>query len=97
MLLYPSQPAVGGGMTIAINETNQPRMKMHNKGNDTLTESPEIMTRKEATAFTRYSDRGFRNALRDGLFPEIKLGKRKRLYRKSALIKALESREVFAG
>ena len=55
----------------------------------------EIMNRREAAPFVRFSEKGFRNAVRDGVFPEIKIGK-KRLYRRSALIKALTKREEFA-
>ena len=55
----------------------------------------EILIRREAAHLVRYSEKGFRNAIKLGVFPEIKIGK-KRLYRKSALIRALEKREEFA-
>ena len=51
---------------------------------------PEILTRREAAAYLRMSERHLRNLIREGLVPEIRAGRRKRLYRKSALIKALE-------
>jgi len=51
---------------------------------------PEILTRREAAAYLRMSERHFRNLVAEGLLPEIRAGQRKRLYRKSALLKALE-------
>lgn len=61
----------------------------------TDTEYPEIMNRREAARYLRISDRGFRRYLADGFFPgtEIKL-RRKRLYRKSALDRALAKLET---
>ena len=70
-------------------------MNMTDKKEST-TATAEILTRSEAAQFTRFSDKGFRNALKQGIFPEIRVGK-KRLYRRSALIKALERREEFRG
>ena len=54
-------------------------------------EFPEIMIRSEAARFLRMSERHFRNLVAEGLLPEIRAGQRKRLYRKSALLKALEA------
>ena len=65
---------------------------MHKKDNISPPTYPEILTRKEASAFTRFSEKGFRNALRNRVFREIKVG-RKRLYRKSALLEALQALE----
>ena len=56
-------------------------------------ELPEILTRREAAAYLRMSERHLRNLIREGLIPEIRAGRRKRLYRRTALIKALESQE----
>ncbi len=51
------------------------------------------MTRREAANYLRLSDRGFRRFLEQKLFPEISVG-RKRLYRKSALDRALAKLET---
>jgi excisionase family DNA binding protein len=51
---------------------------------------PEILTRREAARFLRMSERHFRNLVAEGVLPEIRAGQRKRLYRKSSLLKALE-------
>ena len=51
---------------------------------------PEILTRREAAAYLRMSERHFRNLVLEGRIPEIKAGQRKRLYRKSALLSELE-------
>ena len=53
-------------------------------------EFPEILIRSEAAKFLRMSERHFRNLIAEGLLPEIRAGQRKRLYRKSSLLKALE-------
>tara|TARA_Y100000588_G_C13785482_1_gene724328 strand:+ start:324 stop:539 length:216 start_codon:yes stop_codon:yes gene_type:complete len=54
---------------------------------------PEILTRREAAAYLRMSERHLRNLIREGLIPEIRAGRRKRLYRKSAILAALERQE----
>ena len=51
---------------------------------------PEIMIRSEAAAFLRMSERHLRWLVGEGRIPEIKGGRRKRLYRKSALLNALD-------
>jgi excisionase family DNA binding protein len=53
-------------------------------------EFPEIMIRSEAARFLRMSERHFRTLVHEGRVPEIRAGRRKRLYRKSALLRALE-------
>ena len=60
-------------------------------------EFPEIMIRSEAAKFLRMSERHFRNLVAEGVLPEIRAGQRKRLYRKSALLKALESHTDLSG
>ena len=50
---------------------------------------PEILTRREAALFLRVSERHLRKLIKEGRIPEIRLGRRKRLYRKSAILKAL--------
>ena len=55
---------------------------------------PEIMTRAEAARFLRMSERHFRTLIEEGVIPEIRAGRRKRLYRKSAILKALERGEA---
>ncbi len=52
-------------------------------------ELPEILTRREAALFLRVSERHLRKLIKEGRIPEIRLGRRKRLYRKSAILKAL--------
>jgi len=51
---------------------------------------PEILTRREAAAYLRMSERHFRTLVLEGRVPEINAGQRKRLYRKSALLRELE-------
>ena len=53
---------------------------------------PEILTRREAAAYLRMSERHLRKLIAEGVIPEIRAGRRKRLYRKSALLGALEER-----
>lgn len=55
-----------------------------------LVDYPEIMIRSEAAAFLRMSERHLRWLVGEGRIPEIKGGRRKRLYRKSALLNALD-------
>jgi excisionase family DNA binding protein len=55
-----------------------------------LVEFPEIMIRTEAAKFLRMSERHLRWLVSEGRLPEIKGGRRKRLYRKSALLNALD-------
>jgi len=57
-------------------------------------ELPEILIRSEAAHFLRMSERHLRTLIAEGVIPEIRAGRRKRLYRKSALIKALERQEA---
>ena len=58
---------------------------------ESRTEYPEIMVRSEAASFLRMSERHLRWLIDEGRIPEIRAGRRKRLYRKSALLKALEA------
>ena len=64
--------------------------KPTNLTQEPLVEFPEIMIRSEAAKFLRMSDRHLRWLVSEGRIPEIKGGRRKRLYRKSALLNALD-------
>ena len=56
----------------------------------TTEQLPEILIRSEAAKFLRMSERHFMTLVHEGVLPEIKAGQRKRLYRKTSLVKALE-------
>jgi excisionase family DNA binding protein len=65
-------------------ETNEPVQVQ-----EATNELPEILTRREAALFLRVSERHLRTLIKEGRIPEIRLGRRVRRYRKSALLKAL--------
>ena len=70
--------------------TEESGKKPKNITQESLVEFPEIMIRAEAAAFLRMSERHLRWLVSEGRLPEIKGGRRKRLYRKSALLNALD-------
>ena len=61
--------------------------------NNINTNLPEILTRREAALYLRMSERGLRRYLEQGIFKEIRVG-RKRLLRRSSLDRTLENLEI---
>ncbi len=64
---------------------------MFNNGNAGQLDA--LMNRKTAAEWLGLSEKGLRNYVKQGLLPEIRIGKRRR-YRKAALNRALAKLEV---
>ena len=62
----------------------------NNNHEEAIAQNPEILTRSEAAKYVRMSVRHFQTLVKEGRIPEIRAGQRKRLYRKSAIVSALE-------
>jgi excisionase family DNA binding protein len=80
-------------MASNIQGQNNPPFERKNETitQESRTEYPEIMIRSEAASFLRMSERHLRWLINEGRIPEIRAGRRKRLYRKTALIQALDA------